>query len=90
VGFLSFFDMPLVISEEVFRGLLEGKSVCMDGRGHDPMSFKRNLQSLAVLLLILSRSACLFLGQTGGQGATLYRETFYSPNFENDACYNYK
>ena len=35
------------------------------------MTFKRNLQSLAVLLLVLGRSACLFFRQTGGQGATL-------------------
>jgi hypothetical protein len=46
----------------------------MDGRGHDPMTFKRNLQSLAVLLLVHGRSACLFFGQTGGKGATLLPE----------------
>jgi hypothetical protein len=46
----------------------------MDGRGHDPMTFKRNLQSLVVLLLILGRSACLFFGQMRVHHATLLPE----------------
>jgi hypothetical protein len=41
----------------------------MDGRGHDPMTFKRNLHSLAVLLLIRGGSACLFLRQTKDRDA---------------------
>jgi len=52
-------------------GLLERKFVCMDGRGHDPMTFKRNLQSLGYSLLIRGWSTCLFFGQPGGKGATL-------------------
>jgi len=36
----------------------------MDGRGHDPMTFKRNLHSLAVLLLIRGGSACPLFRQT--------------------------
>jgi hypothetical protein len=43
----------------------------MDGRGHDPMTFKRNLQSLTVLLLILGRSAWLFFRQTRVSDAML-------------------
>jgi hypothetical protein len=39
------------------------------------MTFKRNLQSLTVLLLVLGRSACLFFGQMRVHHATLLPET---------------
>jgi hypothetical protein len=54
--------------------ILRGSSSAWDEGGHDPMIFKRNLQSLAVLLLILGRSACLFLRQTGVKDAMLLPE----------------
>jgi hypothetical protein len=50
----------------------------MDGRGHDTMTSKRNLYSLAVLLLILCGSACPFLRQTRGKGATLLPDILVS------------
>jgi len=46
----------------------------MEGWENDPMTFKRNLHSLAVLLLIDSGSVCLFHGQTRGSNATLLPE----------------
>jgi len=54
--------------------ILRGSSSAWDEGGHDPMTFKRNLQSLAVLLLILGRSACLFFGQMRVRHATLLPE----------------
>jgi hypothetical protein len=51
-----------------------GSFSAWDGGRHDPMTFKRNLQSLAVLLLILGRSACLFFGQMRVHHATLLPE----------------
>jgi len=38
----------------------------MEGKENDPVTFKRNLHSLAVLLLIRGGSFCLFHGQTRG------------------------
>jgi len=38
----------------------------LEGRENDPMTFKRNLHSSAVLLLIDGGSVCLFHGQKGG------------------------
>jgi hypothetical protein len=49
----------------------------MDGRGHDPMTFKRNLQSFGYSLLIRVWSACLFFGQIGGKDATLLPEMLF-------------
>jgi hypothetical protein len=49
----------------------------MDGRGYDPTTFQRNLQFLAVLLLIFDRSACLFFRQTRVYDAMLLPEMLF-------------
>ena len=46
----------------------------MDGKGHDQMTFKRNLHFLGVPLLIDGRSACLFFRQTRVHDAMLLPE----------------
>jgi hypothetical protein len=82
--------MPLLISGWSLQDTFCGKLVCMGGRGHDPMTFKRNLHSLAVLLLILCGSACLFLRQTGVRDAMFLPEIIASPIFENGVYYDQK
>jgi hypothetical protein len=65
-----------------------GSLSAWDERGHDPMTFKRNLQSLAVLLLVLGRSACLFFGQMGVHHATLLSVINKTPIFPSNADFN--
>jgi len=43
----------------------------MDGKGHDPMTFKRNLHFLGVPLVIHGGPTCLFFRQTGGRGCNI-------------------
>jgi hypothetical protein len=61
-----------------------GKFICMDGRGHDPMTFKRNLHSFGVSPLILGGSACLFLKQPKSRGCDV---TSCSPQSWSNVVY---
>jgi hypothetical protein len=67
-----------------------GKFICMDGRGHDPMTFKRNLHSFGVSPLILGGSACLFLKQPKSRRCDVTSCTFHSLFFEKGVYFNCK
>jgi hypothetical protein len=63
-------DFGMKSSGDILRGSLSA----WDEGGHDPMTSKRNLHSLAALLLVRGRSACLFFGQMRVHHATLLPE----------------
>ena len=71
IGILLFSEGPLLVMGWSLWRMSFGKTPTKQEREITLTLFKRNLQSLAVLLLILGRSACLFFGQMRVHHATL-------------------